>query len=141
MFLSFLIVSTSYAGSPSCSDVTQITASGNYAASNSECIISVEKTFSEYTVVHLPPGASIGDKFTVQDNTSYTLDYCADYGDPGEPLIVCNPAGVIIDAVDATVDGSQSITLSGYYYQEMPLRQRVIFIFDGSDWNATYSDF
>ncbi len=130
-----------YAGSPNCSGTTQLTAAGDYLALTSDCTISNEKTFFEPTSVDLPSSPSIGDEFTVQDNTSYTLDDCEDYGDPGAPLVVCNPAGVTISAADATVDGSESVTLSGYYYQYTPSRQRVKFVFDGSDWNATYSNF
>lgn len=144
MLLGFLLVlsSVSRAGDSSCTSVTHVTAAGDYYASLSDCIISIEKTTFEATYVWLPSDTTSGDKYTVTDNTAYTLDSCENDGTEQEPLWVCSPAGVTVQSVDSgtgvTVDTTESTTLSGLYYQGSPTRQNVTLILNGTNWDATY---
>lgn len=144
ILLVFAISTSSYAGSANCTGVTAITASGlTYNASSSDCVISVEKTVYEDTLIVLPAG-QLGDEFTVQDNTSYSLDHCDEpYWDEEtqQNITFCYPYGVSISAVNALVDEAGTLTLSGYYVQGSPQRQRVKLTFDGSNWQAQYSYF
>lgn len=146
-FIFTVLSTTAYAGSANCSNITHVTASGvDIYPSNSECVISIEKSISEYTVVHLPTSPSTGDEFTVEDHSPYNLDTCDPYFDEElqETLYLCYPAGVEVVSVDAPsvlVDGSNSLVMSGYYWQSSPNRQRVKFTFDGTDWQAAYSTF
>ena len=143
----FALLNNSFAGAPNCTGTTTITASGvDVYPSLSDCKISVSKSIFEFTAVHLPAGASQGDEFTIEDNSSYEMDECIEYWDEYDERMVqlCWPAGVDITAVDypnETVEQSASVSLSGYYVPSAPARQRVKYILLGTDWVGTYSTF
>lgn len=146
--LSILFSTPVYAGAANCSGTTQITASGlDYYASTSDCIISVEKTVSEDTFIHLPANAQAGDEFTIQDNTSYSLDTCDSYYDEEsmQTIYYCWPYGFSIQSMDAgngvLVDGGDLLSDAGYYLVGSPHRDRIKLTFDGSNWQAEYSTF
>lgn len=140
--LILLFGSNVYAGSANCTGGTPVTAFGDYWASTSDCNIFIDKDFFEYTTVYLPASASVGDEFTIFDNTPYEYDVCDHYYDEYEQQEVyyCQPAGIGITSLDApTVYVGSGITYvqAGLYPQASPHRTSVKFVYDGSNWIET----
>jgi hypothetical protein len=132
LILALLIASggVSQAGSSNCSSpVAHITASGGYSAQSSDCMISVEKSFFEFTQVVLPAFPSLDDEFTISDNSTAEPS-CEEF----EGQMYCYSAGIGVRSVDSNVlvDGVQNNTIFG-------VGQVMRVIFDGSNWQAQYS--
>jgi hypothetical protein len=118
-----------HAGSSNCtSPIVSLTASGGYTAQSSDCVISVAKSFFEFTQVTLPAGASVGDEFTVKDDTTAEPD-CSTW----EEETYCFSAGIGVRSADPNVmvDGAQNNTIFG-------VGQGMKVTFDGVDWQAVY---
>lgn len=123
----FLILSLSgcsaFAGLPDCTDETPFSGPGNYYAQPSDCKISVEKTSFDFTYVWLPDNPSVGDEFTIKENTS--SQECELY----EEQEYCWPAGVGVQSVNSEtlIDDVQGVILSDFH-------QYIRVRFDGTNW-------
>lgn len=126
LILLLALSSAAYGGQANCTGVTHVTASGNYNASGSDCIISVDKDYFDFTWVNLPDSPSLDDEFTIKENTSSPA--CDDYG--------CWPAGTGVQSVNSNtlLDESQGVILSDFH-------QYVRLIWNGSQWVGSYGYF
>lgn len=140
--LMFAVPTVACAGSASCSGTTVISAFGVNVNLTSQCILSVEKSFVEATVFHVPSSATIGDEFTIEVNTPYNIDSCDFYIDEEtqERIDYCWPSTVsLLTPSGVSIDGSSIVELVGFYSPLNPYRQRVKIVYAGSGlWNATY---
>lgn len=130
-----------FAGSSTCIDVTNVTTGNTYTASDTDCIIRVNRPFSETDFqIFLPES---GDTFTIQNGADPASDHCENYGTELDPYWFCNPRALTVFSVDAinnTVDGQQSVTDAGYYLQGDVHRNSYTFTYNSgtSNWDATY---
>lgn len=140
LMLLVLIPSIAHAGSPTCTDVTNISTQ-SYTADPSDCIIRVNNAFSSTDmVIYLPED---GGTFTVQNGASYDGDDCENYGTDEDPFIVCEPQGILVLSLHSgyTVDGSEAgVEDAGQYLQGSPHRSSDTFTFNGDtgNWDTTY---
>lgn len=151
-FVIFSICSTlfhnfAFAGSSSCTDVTELTSGDTYTASDSDCVINVNLPFNNASFVLTLP--ETGGTYTVYNGVSLASDHCEDYGDEESgPEIICQPRAITVRTEHPTVVdghqthfvfGSDDFTDAGYYLQDSPFRSLNTFTWDGnSNWDVSF---
>lgn len=129
-----------FAGSPTCTTVTNVTTGDSYTADVSDCVIKITRpqSFTSFNL-YLP---ETGGTYTVQNGAELNTDYCADYGDEQSgPIIICQPRAITVFSLDSnnTVGNTQSDTMTDMYLQEDPHRASNTYTWNGvNNWDVDY---
>ena len=82
------------AGSSGCSSTaTPVSVtSGDYNATSSDCVISVDKNYFEFTYIYLPANASNGDEFLIRRFYAELIQFSCDLEDTIKADLAKKPA-------------------------------------------------